>query len=196
MRTLTAALVVVGFGVGAPSRLGAQWEASAELGIARFGGTSHDSSGATIGPYRPTTVEVRLGRSVGRLRAALGVVYAKTGLAAEGEGVAVVQYDVGSLWEIAPEVSFCVARFGTGLRGWVGAGPAIDFWDLDGERRNRVGGRASILLEWPLARSLAGSVRVGGVWSRSIFNPEDVPADVERVSTRRFGVGLGLRYRL
>ena len=196
MRTLTAALAAIGFGLVVPPRLGAQWEASAQVGYARFGGTSRDSGGATLGPYRPTTVELRLARAGRTLRAGLGVTHANTGLAAEGAGIAVVQEDVGSLWEIAPEVSVCVLRFGAGVSAWLGAGPAFDFWDLDGEQRNRVGARAGVVVEWPLARSLASSLRIGGAWSRSIFDPGDVPAGVERVTTRRFDVGLGLRYRL
>src|SRR5439155_1379097 len=119
----------------------AQWGVSAELGVARFGGTSRDSSGATVGPYKPTTLGLRLDRPLGSARVALGVLYAKTGLAAEGRGVAVVQNDIGSLWEIAPELSLRVARLGTGIEARVDAGPTIDFWNFDGERRNRVGAR-------------------------------------------------------
>src|SRR5207249_1141502 len=147
----------------------AQWGVSLELGVARFGGTSRDSSGATVGPYRPTTFGLRLDRAVGFARVALGVLYAKTGLAAEGQSVAVVQYDLGSLWEIAPELSLRVARFGTGIEARVDAGPTIDFWYFDGERRNRVGGRAAAVAEWPLAYAFTGSLRVSGILSGPAF---------------------------
>src|SRR5256886_11218699 len=99
--------------LGAPG-VAAQWSVSAEVGVARFGGTSRDSAGATVGPYRPTTFELRLERGAGRARVAVGVLHAHTRLGAEGQGVAVVQYGIGSLWEIAPEVSLGVARFGAG----------------------------------------------------------------------------------
>ena len=76
-----------------------------------------------------------LDRGSGRVRVGVGVLYAKTGLAAEGRGVAVVQNDIGSLWEIAPELSLRIARFGTGIEARVDAGPTIDFWNFDGEQR-------------------------------------------------------------
>src|SRR5438876_7692801 len=136
MRTLIGLLAAVALAV--PGQAGAaQWGVSAEFGVARFGGTSRDSSGATVGPYRPTTFGLHLDRGSGRVRVGVGVLYAKTGLAAEGRGVAVVQNDIGSLWEIAPELSLRVARFGTGIEARVDAGPTIDFWNFDGEQRNR-----------------------------------------------------------
>jgi len=174
----------------------AQWGVSVELGVARFGGTSRDSAGATVGPYRPTTFGLRLDRTLGRARVAVDVLYAKTGLAADGQGVAVVQYGIGSLWEIAPEMSLRVARFGLGVEVRVAAGPAIDFWTFDGERRNRVGGRAAAVVEWPLASALTGSLRVNGVLSGSVFDAADTPSGVERRATRRFGIAVGLRYQL
>src|SRR5213593_2490878 len=96
--------------------------------------------------------------------------------------------------EIAPEVSVGVARFGAGLAARVAAGPAFDLWNFDGEQRNRMGGRATAVVEWPLARALMGSLRVTGVWSGSVLDPGDTPSGVERRATRRFGVALGLRY--
>jgi len=195
MRRLPGTLALLGLTLGA-SPAAAQWGVSAELGVARFGGTSRDSSGATVGPYRPTTFGLHLDRGSGRVRVGVGVLYAKTGLAAEGQGVAVVQNDIGSLWEIAPELSLRVARFGTGIEARLDAGPTIDFWNFDGERRNRVGGRAALVAEWPLARALAGSLQVSGMLSGSVFDAADTPSGVERRATRRFGVAVGLRYRL
>jgi len=196
MRTLTGTLVVVALTAAPWCRLPAQWGISAEIGVARFGGTSRDSAGATVGPYRPTTLGLRLERDLGRASVAVGVLHAKTGLVAEGQGVAVVQYGIGSLWEIAPDVSLGVARFGTGVEARVEAGPAIDLWNFDGERRHRVGGRAAVVAEWPLAHALSGSLRVSGMLSGSVFDAADTPSGVERRATRRFGVAVGLRYRL
>ena len=196
MRTLAATLVVVAVAAGPWCRLQGQWAIAADIGVARFGGTSRDSAGATVGPYRPTTFGLRLERALGRARVAVGVLHAETGLVAEGQGVAVVQYAIGSLWEIAPEISLGVARFGTGVEARVEAGPAVDLWNFDGEQRNRVGGRAAVVLEWPLARALMGSLRVSGVLSGSVFDAADTPSGVERRATRRFGVAVGLRYQL
>lgn len=197
MRTLTAAAVmmVLSLAVG-PRAVAAQWGISAEIGVARFGGTSRDSSGATVGPYRPTTFGVRIDRDAGAARVALDVLYAAPGLAGENDDLAFVQYGVLSLWEIVPEIGLRVARFGAGVEARVEAGPALDLWEFNGEQRHRVGARGGVALEWPLARSLSGALRLSGAWSGSMVDPGDVPAGVERVSTRRFSVVLGLRYRL
>jgi hypothetical protein len=179
------------------ARVGAaQWGISAHLGVARFGGSSRDTAGTTVGPYRPTTLELRLDRAVGPTRLGIALVRAKTGIAGERAGVAVVQYDAASLWEITPQASLRLARFGAGVEVRLEAGPAFELWDLNGEARNRVGGRAAAALEWPVASGLTGSLHVNGVFCGSIFDPADTPAGVERLATRRFGVGVGLRYQL
>ena len=195
MRTLAGSLVVVA--LAAPwCRLPAQWGITVDLGVARFSGSSRDTSGTRVGPYRPTTFELRVEKGLGATRVALVVLYAKTGIGGEQGGLAIVQYDAASLWEVAPLVSFRLARFGTGVEARVEAGPALELWDLNGESRHRVGGRAAAVVEWPLARSLTGSLRVSGVSSGSVFDPGDTPSGVERRATRRFGVAVGLRYQL
>jgi hypothetical protein len=196
MRMLAGAIVVMSLAAAPWRGLPAQWGMAADLGVARFGGSSLDTSGTTVGPYRPTTFEVRLDRQLGATRVAVAVLYAKPGIAGERGGVAIVQYDVASLWEIAPEVSLRVARFGAGVEARIAAGPAFDLWDFDGEQRNRVAGRAAATVEWPLARALRGSLRLSGVVSPSVFDAADAPSGVERRATRRFGVALGLRYQL
>jgi len=124
------------------------------------------------------------------------VLYAKTGIAGEQPGLAVVRYDIASLWEVSPQVSFLLARFGVGVDVRLEAGPALQLWNLDGASRTRLGGRAATVVEWPLARDLTGSLRVSGVSSASVFDAADTPTGVERRATRRFGVALGLRYKL
>src|SRR5256885_7887505 len=114
MRTLIGLLAAVALAV--PGRAGAaQWGLSAEVGVARFGGTSRDSSGATLGPYRPTTFGARLDRELGPVRVGIGLLYARTGLAGEQDQTAVVFYDRASLVAAAPEISLRVARFGGGV---------------------------------------------------------------------------------
>jgi hypothetical protein len=195
MRTLAATCVVVGLAV-APRPVSGQWGIAAEIGVTRFGGSSRDTSGTTVGPYRPTTFELRLDRGLGALRGTVAVLYAKTAFAGEQPGLAVVQTDFASVWEIAPQLSFRLARFGVGVDVRLEAGPAIQRWSLDAERRTRLAGRGAAALEWPLARALTGSLRVSGVVSGSVFDAGDVPAGVERRATRRLGVAVGLRYRL
>ena len=195
MQRLVVTLLLLGLGPGA-APAAVQWGLSAEIGVAGFSGTSRDSSGATVGPYRPTTFGVRVDREAGRVRVALNLLYAQPGLAGKQGNALFVQCGVISLWEIAPEVSLRVAHFGTGVEARVEAGPAIDLWQVNDEQRHRVGAHAGLALEWPVARSLIGSLRAGGVSSRSMVDPADVPAGVERRPTRRFGVAVGLRYRL
>lgn len=195
MWRLAVTLLLLGLAPGA-APAAAQWSLSAEIGVAGFSGTSRDSSGASVGPFRPTTFAIQVDREAGPARLALMVLYAEPGLAGRQGDELFVQYGVISLWEIAPTLSVRVARFGAGGAAWVEAGPALDLWQFDSEQRPRVGARAGIALEWPLARSLSGSLRAGGVVSGSMVDSTDVPSNVERVATRRFGVGLGLRYRL
>lgn len=195
MRMLEVTPLLLGL-VLTPRPAAAQWGLSAEIGVARFGGTSRDTTGTRVGPYRPTTFGLRLDRALGSTRVALAVLYAKTGFAGERNGVAIVQYDAGSLWELAPEASLRVARFGAGAEARLEAGPVVEIWKVDDDSRSRLGGRAAAAVEWPIARALTGSLRVSGVLTGSVFDPADVPAGVERLATRRVAVGIGLRYGL
>ncbi|HVH68764.1 MAG TPA: hypothetical protein VM716_12925 [Gemmatimonadales bacterium] len=195
MRSVHVALLVLGL-VPVYGTAVAQWGIGAEIGVARFAGSSRDTSGTVVGPYRPTTFELRVDRGLGPTRVAIAVEYAKTGIAGEQESLAAVQYDAASFWEIAPQVSWRLARFGAGVEVRIEAGPAFTFWDLNGEKRNRVGGRAAAAFEWPLTEVIAGSLRVCGTLSESIFDQAEVPAGVERRATRRLGGAVGLRYRL
>src|SRR5437879_5242343 len=102
MHALTATLVAIALTAGAPVSLWSQWQIGGEIGVARFGGTSRDTDGTKVAPYRPTT----------------------------------------------------------------------------------------------LARGRAGWLRVGGVLTGSVFDPDDVPTGVERLATRRLAVAIGLRYGL
>ena len=195
MRMLAATCVAVVLAV-APRPGSAQWGIAAEIGVARFGGSSRDTSGTTVGPYRPTTFELRLDRGFGPARVAVALMYAKPGIAGEQAGVALVQYGIASFWEIAPQLSLRLARFGVGVDLRLEAGPAVQLWQLAGESRNRVAARTAAALEWPLTRAFTGSLRVSGILSGSVFDAGDTPAGVERRATRRVGVAVGLRYRL
>src|SRR5256885_3491973 len=140
MRTLIGLLAAVALAV--PGRAGAaQWGLSAEVGVARFGGTSRDSSGATLGPYRPTTFGARLDRELGPVRVGIGLLYARTGLAGEQDQTAVVFYDRASLVEAAPEISLKVARFGGGVVTPVAGGAPLALLGAGGAPRPPRGGR-------------------------------------------------------
>ena len=195
MRRLPVIVLAAGLAFG-PGQVTAQWGVSVEIGAARFSGTSRDSTGATVGPHRPTTVAVRVDRGDRTVRLAVSALHTEPGLAGQEGDLAFVQYGVLSLWEFTPEIAVRVARFGAGVEARIEAGPAFDLWTFDGEQRNRIGARGGVAIAWPLARSLAGSLRVTGAWSPSMVDPDDVPSGVERVGTRRFDVAIGLRYGL
>ena len=197
MRALTPTFVLLGFTAASSPRLAAQWGVSTEIGVARFGGTARDTSGAVVGPYRPTTFAVRIDRQFGTLRGGIGVLYAQPGLAGQQGKVAVVVYDGTSLVEVGAEVSIRFARFATGVVARVEGGPALDVWDVDGATtRTRVGAHAGLTLECPLSGRFTGTVRARGVLTASMMNADEQTPDIERHATRQFGVSLGLRYRL
>src|SRR5690349_516680 len=117
MWRLAVTLILLGLAQGA-APAAAQWSLSAEIGVAGFSGTSRDSSGASVGPFRPTTFGIQVDRETGRVRLAAMVLYAAPGLAGRQGDELFVQYGVISLWEIAPTLSVRVARFGTGGAAW------------------------------------------------------------------------------
>src|SRR6266704_563299 len=81
MRALTRTLVLLGLAAAPSPGLTAQWGVSAEIGVARFGGTARDTSGTTVGPYRPTTFACRIDRQFGAVRGGIALLYAHPGLA-------------------------------------------------------------------------------------------------------------------
>ena len=87
---------------------------------------------------------------------------------------------------------------GIGSSGAIRAelGPALHLWNLDDELRKRVAALAAVAYEWPVAKRFTGTIRFEGTISRSWFEESDLPPDFERQVTWRYGVGLGLRYRL
>jgi hypothetical protein len=196
MRTL---LILIFCGCGAAS-LGAQWFVGSELATLRYGGSAHDTSGThTASDGRPgggVAVSLRVGRSWSRWAAALRISYSNTGFAVAGSGVSVTDKTTGRLFEVSPLVSAKVGGIGPSGAVWVEVGPALHLWDFDGEYRKRIGATAALVYEWPVVRKLTGAIRLEGMLSPSWFDAADVPPEFERHATWRYGVGLGLRYRL
>jgi len=197
MRALTPTLVLLGLTAAPPWRLAAQWDVSADIGAARFGGTARDTSGTVIGPYRPTTFAVRIDRQFGALRGGIAVLYTRPGMSGQRDNIAVVFYDGTSLVEVGPELSIRLARFATGAVARAEGGPALDVWDVDGATtRTRVGAHAGLTLEWPLSGRFTGTVRARGVLTASMMNADEQTPDIKRHATRQVGFSVGLRYRL
>ena len=122
--------------------------------------------------------------------------YSKTGFAVAGGGVNVSDRTTGQLFDVSAVVSTRVGGIGPSGAVKVEVGPALHLWNIDGDVRKRIGPLAAVAYDWSVAGRLLGTVRLEGALSRSWFDPGDVPPEYERRATWRYGVGLGLRYRL
>lgn len=197
MRTLSAALVLL---TATLQPVAAQWHIGLEVAATRYGGSSHDTSNSHVAsegrPGDATAVTMRVSRMWRRHGVALRTSYAKPGLAVTGQSINLTDKTTGDLVEIAAVLITRVGGIGPSGAVNVEIGPALHLWNFDGDVRDRVGGLGAVAYEWPVAGRLLGTVRVEGVLSRSWFDPGDVPPEYERGVTWRYGVGLGLRYRL
>ena len=194
-RAIAAACALV-----VPARAAAQWCVTAEVGLARFGGTSLDTAAAdptSLRPSRPTLVALRLGRDLGAIGFALAVARAPTGLLETGPDLAIVVPDVMTLYEVAPEVAVRVARSSAGATWRLHAGPVLDHWTVkqDGDR-TRWGVHVGSSLGFPLVSRLGVSVRAGATLTPSVFDAAELPDGFERRAMWRTGIALGVRYSL
>jgi hypothetical protein len=196
MRTL---LTVV-FMWGAVSTVAAQWYAGVEISSTRYGGSSHDTSSthaASDGrPGDAAVLHLSVGRKWARYGIAIRGAHSKPGLAVTGQGLNLTDKTSGGLSEVAVLGSARVGGIGPSGAVRVELGPALHLWNFDGNVRSRVGANGALVYEWLLAGRFTGAVRVEGLLSKSWFDPGDVPPEYERRATWRYGVGLGLRYRL
>src|SRR4051812_23069463 len=196
MRTLLTLVLVC----GAVSHAAAQWYVGVEISTTRYGGSSHDTSrthAASHGhPGDATVWPLRLGKNWRRYGLAFRAARSTPGLAVTGQGVNVTDKSAGSLSEVAAIGSVRVGGIGPSAAVRVELGPSLHVWNFSGEVRTRVGANGAALYEWLLAGRFTGTVRLEGVLSNSWFDAGDVPPEYERRVTWRYGVGLGLRYRL
>ncbi len=199
MRNVTLVAVLVAL---PPASARAQWTAGIELGGFRYRGSAYDTTtGGGSGPptFRPgdaTTIGGRVQREIGPWAAALRVSYGKPGLAGTGGNLTISDKSLGRLIEGATLVGRRAARVGAGGSVRMEAGPVFHFWKLDDEIRFRVGALGALIYTWPVAGRFSGTLRTEGSVSRSWFDAGDLPPEYERRPTWRYGVTLGLRYRL
>jgi len=181
---------------------GGQWSVGLELGAARFGGSAHDTSNGSGPPrWRPgdvPTIGLRVERGLGggRFGVALRGSYGKPGLSAIGQGLIVTDKSSGQLIELATLVAVRVG--GIGPSGAVRAeiGPALHLWKFGDDMHSGVGALGALAYEWPVAGRLSGAIRLEGLLSKSWFEEGDLPPEYDLRLTWRYGVTLGLRYRL
>ena len=178
----------------------AQWTVGLELSTTRFGGSAHDTANTGApAQWRPgdaTMIGLRLARSAGRIALVLKGSYGKPGLSGVGQGLTITDKTAGELIEAATLVAFRVG--GIGPSGVVRAelGPALHLWKFGDDMRSRFSALGALAYEWPVAGRFSGAMRVEGAVSRSWFEEGDLPPEYERRATWRYGVTLGVGYRL
>jgi hypothetical protein len=195
MRTL---LILLTLGCAGFSAAVGQWHVALEVATMRYRGGAHDTSGQNVDarPDGGGMLSLRIARHWSHWGTALRVSYANTGFRLGAQGLDIVYRSTGHLFEISPVVSTRVGGIGPSGAVWMEVGPALHLWDFDGEYRKRIGATAALLYEWPVVRKLTGAIRLEGMLSPSWFDAADVPPEFERHATWRYGVGLGLRYRI
>ncbi len=178
----------------------AQWDVGFEISTTHYRGSSRaatDSGGpTTLRPGNATTFGVRMDRAVGRVRLGVQASYARVGLTAAAPQLTLTDNSVGQLVEGQLLVNFQVVGIGSSGAIRAELGPSLHLWKSDQEMRPRAGALGAVAYEWLVVSRLSGAIRVEGILSKSWFDPGDLPSELERRVTWRYGVGLGLRYRL
>jgi hypothetical protein len=182
------------------SSASAQWHLGLELGINKYRGTARDTSGTHVtpngGPGGGPGIGLLVSRNWKQTGATLRLSYANPGFAVSGEGLHVIDKTTGSLYEAAALISTQVGAIGPSGAIRIELGPALHLWNFDGEYRTRLGGVGATAYEWPVSSRFVGAIRLEGTVSQSWFNATELPPEFERQLTWRYGLGLGLRYRL
>src|SRR5467141_3658224 len=197
MRVRAAVLVFMAVIAGP---VAAQWNVGLEINPTHYRGSSRaatDSSGPTrVRPADATTFGVRVDRAIRRVRLGVQVSYATVGLTAAAPKLSLTDKSSGEVFEGQLLLNFQVAGIGSSGAVRIELGPSLHLWKAESESRSRAGGVAALAYEWPVTNRFSGAIRLEGMLSKSWFENGDLPPEYERQATRRFGVGLGLRYRL
>jgi|ERR1041384_4338546 hypothetical protein len=181
------------------SSAAAQWHVGLEVGTVEFRGATRDSTsspGATLRPDHATTYAIRLARAFGSWSAALRASVGTPGVAGVAPKVTFTDRTTGRLIEIVPLVGVRATALGPEGVVRIEAGPAVDLWDIDGEIRSRLAGLAAVAYEWHVTGRVLGAARVESTLGSSVFDAAELPSQLERRPTWRYGVTLGLHYRL
>jgi hypothetical protein len=191
---------VLGLVVAITSAAAAQWNAGFEIRTTHYRGSSRDTTNSggpeTFRPANATTFGLRLDRAFGRARLGLHASFANVGLTAAGPGLILTDNSTGQLLEGQLLGSFQVVGIGSSGAVRLELGPSLHLWKSDDETRSRAGAIVATAYEWPIARRFSGAIRFETMFSKSWFKPGDLPSEYDRRVTWRYGVGLGVRYRL
>lgn len=192
--------IVIGFCCTAVAPVAGQWSVGLELATHRYRGATHDTTNSHVAsegrPGGGAAVSLRLGHNWRRAGAALRLSYSNPGFAVASPSFSLTDKTTGQLVEVSMLLNTRVGGIGPSGAVRAEVGPALHLWDFSGEYRTRAGALAGLAYEWPVTNRLLGSVRLEGMLSSSWFNPNELPPEFERRATWRYGVGLGLHYRL
>jgi len=177
-----------------------QWTIGVEMGAARFGGSAHDTTNGSGPPqWRPgdvPTISLRLGRSMGRFGIALKGSFGKPGLSALGQGLTITDKSSGQLMEVATLVAVRVGGIGPSGALRAELGPALHLWKFGDDMHSGVGALGALAYEWPVVGRISGAIRLEGLLSKSWFEEGDLPPEYDLRMTWRYGMTVGVRYRL
>jgi hypothetical protein len=142
------------------------------------------------------TIAFRIDRRLGRIAVAVRASLGTPGVAGDQGPISVADKSTGQVVEVATLVAVRVG--GIGPSGAVRAelGPALHLWDIDDNVRTRVSALGALAYEWPVAGRFSGAIRLEGTLSKSWFEEGELPPQYELGMTWRYGVTVGLRYRL
>ena len=178
----------------------AQWHIGFEISTTHYRGSARDTANSggpeSFRPANATQLGVRVDRAVGRARLGLRASYASVGLTAAGPGLILIDNSTGHLLEGQLLANFQVVGIGSSGAIRAEVGPSLHLWKSGDELRSRAGAVAAAAYEWPVTSRFFGAIRLEGTVSKSWFDAGDLPPEFERQATLRYGVGLGLRYRL
>lgn len=178
----------------------AQWYLGTELTANTYRGTARDTSNTHVtpngGPGGGPAFSLLVSRTWKRMGATLRISYANPGFAVTSPELRVIDKTTGRLAEVTWLVSTRVGGIGPSGAVKIEVGPALHLWDFAGEYRTRFGAIGAAAYEWPVSSRFTGAVRLEGMVSPSWFDATELPPEFARQLTWRYGVGLGLRYRL
>ncbi|MGH7608265.1 MAG: hypothetical protein ACREME_13110 [Gemmatimonadales bacterium] len=184
----------------APWRPGAaQWQVGLEVGTAQYGGTTRNVTGSDptyVRPDHATFWGVSVGWQGERIGVTLRARTGTPGIAGAAPDFTVTDRTTGGVAELVPLLGVTLLRVGPNGRIAVEAGPALDVWDIDGDEHARFAAVLALGYDWLVAGRFRGAVRAEGALGRSIVDAGDLPPELARRATWRYGVMLGLRYRL
>ena len=184
-----------------PTGVAGQWGIGLEVGVARYFGTSRDTTTTTdngrFEPYVPTLLGITIDRQIRKVTLALRLTYASGALALETDGPTVFERASMLHAQAAPEIAVPVIALGSGARLSLHGGPLVDVWTLEGEEtRSRIGGQVAGSLDCSLGARFTSTVAVRLGVTPSVFEAGELPTEFVRHASWRTTVAFGLRYRL